>query len=208
VQAAVHVASLNRGSLDAATLDIASGATSVDMLASASTDQLVTAQTPATSSQRPTLALTPDHVAHLQLASSGAQGGPSVVTVALNPSVVWTIDLDGGATEERVNMSGGKLAAINLGAGTSRAVLTLPITHSAQLIRESGGASDLTVLVPKAAATKVECHGGAGSATIFGATHSGVAGGEVFTDPGYASASDRVDLELQGGVSSLVVRRP
>jgi hypothetical protein len=202
-----HAVTLSRGSLSSATLEIASGATSVDVLAAAGSNLLVSARTPTTSSQRPTLALSPDHVADLQLASSDGGGGPSVVTVLLNPSVVWTIDLDGGATAERVDMSHGQLAAIDLGAGASRAVLTLPTAHSTQVIRETGGVSDLTVVLPAAAATKVAVHGGAGTATIIGHTHSGVAGGETFTDPSYPDASDRVDLDLQGGVSSLVVRR-
>jgi hypothetical protein len=207
VPSTAHLAALSRGGASSATLELASGATSVDIVATASTSQLVAAATPATSSQRPTLALSTDHVVQLQLASSGSGRGPSVLSVELNPAVVWTIDLDGGATVERVDMSQGQVAMIALGAGTSRAVLNMPPARSTQVIRETGGVSDLTVAVPEAAATKVTVDGGASSATILGTAHTGVSGGTVYTDPAYPMASDRVNVELQGGVSSFLLRR-
>jgi hypothetical protein len=202
-----HQVSVPSGSLRAATLDVSSGVTDLAVSVGAASGRLATVSTPPTSGQRPALALTHGGVADLQLVSVGTQGGPSVVDVRLDPGVVWTIELDGGAGVETVDLRGGRVALVDLAAGVTRATIDLPAASGTQTVHEAGGASELTVVVPAAAAAAVHVSGGASTVRIGTRTHSGVGGNQTFTDPGYASASDRVDLELQGGVSSVDVRR-
>jgi hypothetical protein len=201
-----HRVAVGRGSTTAATLDVESGATSVDVAVGSPISALLTATTPAGSGQVPALVTGTDHSVDLQLRSIGG-GGPLVVQVTLSPLVVWTINLDGGATVERVDLRGGHLAAINLGAGVSRADVYLPPQRGTQNLRETGGVSALTVTVPATVAVKVRAGGGAGSVQLNGTTHSGVSGGSTFSDPGFATAPARAYLDLSGGVSAVVVRR-
>jgi hypothetical protein len=206
---AVHLVSLAAGVHRTATLNVASGATSIEVGSANLSGRLITASTPPTSSQQPALAMSASGVAELQLTSAGVGGvggGPSIVDVVLSSSVVWTINLDGGATEESVDMRGGHLALLNLSAGTTRATIDLPARAGTQVVREIGGASELTVSVPSSVSSRVQVAAGAGSVTIGTVAHSGVGGDQTFSDPGYGTASRRLDLELQGGVSSVVVR--
>jgi hypothetical protein len=53
----------------------------------------------------------------------------------------------------------------------------------------------------------VAAAGGAGSVTIDGATHSGVAGGSMWTPDNWAAAADRYDIDATSGVSTLNVSR-
>jgi hypothetical protein len=202
-----HLASVAAGSLRAATLDVSSGVTELTISMGALRGQLATVATPSTSGQRPALLLSHSGVADLQLVSTGAAGGPSAVDVRLDPGVLWTIELDGGASVETVDLRGGRVALVDLAAGVTRATIDLPAGTGTQTVREVGGASDLTVAVPAATAASVDVGGGAATVRIGAQTHSGVGGNQTFTDPGYATAADRLDLELQGGVSSVDVRR-
>ncbi|MFC7760502.1 hypothetical protein ACFQY4_22570 [Catellatospora bangladeshensis] len=43
--------------------------------------------------------------------------------------------------------------------------------------------------------------------TVDGVRRSGIAGGTVFTPPGWADAADRYDVDATAGVSTLTVDR-
>jgi hypothetical protein len=202
-----HQAALNRGSMTAATLDVDGGATSVHITTANLTGKLLTVVTSPVASQRPILAAAPGGVVTLRFASAGAGGGSSVVDVVLDRSVTWRLDLAGGATTEVVDMRGGHVALIDLSAGASNETIDLPASAGTQVVRELGGASNLTVTLPKVVATQVDVHGGASSVVIGTATHTGVGGNHSFVDPRYPTAADRLELDLQGGVSHVHVRR-
>lgn len=204
--AASHSAALDRSSLRKATLDVTSGATSVDIKVAALSKKLLAASTPATSGQGPVLARSADGVATVQLSSIGDNGGPSQIDVVLDSSVVWTIDLDGGATAEHLDMRGGVVDMVDLSAGTTRATIILPARQGTQLVREVGGASELAVIAPASEAAQIQVEGGAGSVQIGAITHTGVAGGTAFADIGYLRARQRLEVQLVGGVSSVRVR--
>ena len=201
-----HLSALNRGALRAATLDVVSGTTKVDIRVADLAGKLLVATTPAASTQVPVLGLSSPDVVTLQLGSSGAGSGVSAVAVVLDASVRWTIDLDGGAREEVVDMRGGHLVLLDLGAGTTCATVTLPARRGTQLVRESGGASELTVTAPPSVSRRVTVSGGAGSVRIGSVTHTGVGSARTFVDVGYLRAPQRLDVELQGGVSAVRIR--
>ncbi|HEX3825459.1 MAG TPA: hypothetical protein VHV79_13455 [Mycobacteriales bacterium] len=205
--ALLHQASLNRGSTHVATLDVAGGANSVRITAADLPGKLVSVTTSPASGQRPVLTAVPGGIVNVQFASVGPGAASSVVDVVLDRSVVWRIDLAGGATSETVDMTGARLASLDLSAGASVENLTLPATSGTQVVREEGGASKLTVTMPSAAAARVDVHGGAGSLTIGRTTHTGIGGDQSFVDPTYSTAKDRLDLELQGGVSRVKLSR-
>jgi hypothetical protein len=202
--AASHVRTVARGSLRAATLDLTSGATTVTVEVTNVAGALLRVSTPATSGQRPTIALSGDGVADVGLASIGS-GGSSAIDITLAPGIAWSIDLDGGATVENIDMRGGVLARLDLTAGVSQATIALPSRTGTQLIHEVGGASEIELRTSSAAATKVAVIGGAGRVRLGGVSHSGVAGGTTYSSPGYRTAPSRVDLELTGGVSDVDV---
>jgi hypothetical protein len=202
----IHGVALNRGLLRTATLDLASGATSVEIRTANLSGKLATASTPPTSPQSPRFVLT-GRVAHLQLTSSGSAGGPSLVTVDLNSSVIWTIVLDGGATEDHLDLRGGKADRVDFVGGVTSATVNLPARTGTQLVQEVGGASKLTVTVPRSVATRVTVGGGASTVKVGRITTTGVAAGQTLVDPGYATAAERLNLELTGGVSSVTVHK-
>jgi hypothetical protein len=203
----LHQAALDRGSATAATLTIDGGATTVHITVGNVVGKLLTVVTPLGSGQRPILTAGPGGTVDLRFASAGAGGGPAAVDVVLARSVLWRLDLDGGATAESVDMRGGRVALVDFAAGASRESIDLPAGSGTQVVREVGGTSQLTVDVPSTVAARVDVHGGASSVELGTTTHTGIGGNQTFLDPGYATARDRLELDLQGGVSSVRVRK-
>ena len=135
------------------------------------------------------------------------EAGPAVVEVLLSSSVRWRVRLAGGAADEAVDLGGGPGGDVDFSAGTARASVLLPVGRGTQHVVLGGGASQLVVRLSGNAPARVAAIGGAGSVTVDGDTHSGVAGGSVWTPSGWSSAADRYDIDATSGVSVLTVER-
>jgi hypothetical protein len=133
--------------------------------------------------------------------------GPAVVDVVLDDDVRWQVRLAGGASEESVDLTGGPGGDVDFSAGTSRAAVTLPAGSGTQRVVLGGGASVLGVRLAGNAPARVAARGGAGSVTIDGQTRSGIAGGTVWDQNGWSSATDRFDIDATAGVSTITVER-
>lgn len=134
-------------------------------------------------------------------------GGPGNVVIDLNSAVSWRIALDGGAAEENVDLSGGRLSELDLGAGAGRITAVLPPPRGTVPVRMTGGASSFEVRLPSQVQARVLFAGGAGEATIDGAVHTGIAGSTALTTPGWSTAANRYSVENAAGVSSFTLAR-
>jgi hypothetical protein len=133
--------------------------------------------------------------------------GPAVVTVELSDDVAWNVRLAGGATDETVDLTGGRGGNVDFSAGTSRAAVALPAATGTQRVTISGGASQFSVRLVGNAPVRVAAQGGAGSVTVDGETHTGVAGGSVWTPDDWAAATSRYDIDATAGVSTMTIAR-
>jgi hypothetical protein len=134
----------------------------------------------------------------------GGQGG-AVLSVTLSPDVAWQLDFGGGAGPVTVDMTGGQVAGVDFAQGISDASVTLPRPAGTVLLRLEGGASQLAVSVPAGVPARVTAGDGASQVTVAGASYSGVAAGTVITQPGWAVATGRVDIDATSGVSQVQV---
>lgn len=134
-------------------------------------------------------------------------GGPALVTVVLSDDVRWRVRLTGGASDQAVDLTGGRGGDVEFVAGTSRAEVSLPAAAGTQRINVGGGASQLVVHLTGNAPVRVATKDGAGDVTVDGQSLGGVAGGSVFTVPGWDTAADRFDIDATSGVSAVTVSR-
>jgi hypothetical protein len=132
---------------------------------------------------------------------------PGNVVIDLNSAVVWRIALDGGATEEDIDLSGGRLSELDLGAGAGRITAVLPAPRATVPVRMTGGASSFEVRLPGQVEARVLFAGGAGEATIDGAVHTGIAGSTTLATPGWNTAVNRYSVENAAGLSSFTLDR-
>lgn len=190
-----------------ATLDVVDGATTVQVSSARSLGgPLYRVSTPAGSGIRPLVSQTGATVEVGQTGTSPRTGIPSLDIVVAR-GVRWTIDLDGGATTESVDMRRGLLSSLDFGAGVSRASVRLPAAVGTQSVTLAGGASQLLVVAPPGAPAQVQAVGGASQVLLDGADHIGVAGGSVFTDPGWTGSRNRYAIMLSSGVSDFRMSR-
>ncbi len=193
------------GALDGsrvAELDVESGASSVTVRAAALGGDLYRVSTPSGAGIRPDVVR---HGGRVQVFLVSAGSGPAAVTVLVARGVRWELRFDGGATDVVANLGGARLSSVDFVAGDSHIGLTLPAPHGSVPVRMAGGASQFTIEVPSGVPVRTSLDGGAGSVELDGVTHTGVAGGTVFTPFGWTAAADRYDVVAQAGVSALTV---
>jgi hypothetical protein len=133
------------------------------------------------------------------------RAGPAAVTVTLSDEIRWTVRLSGGATGERVDLTGGPGGDIDFVAGTSRAEAALPAAPGTQRITMSGGADQFVVRLAGDAPARVAATGGAASVTIDGRLHTGVPADATWTPDTWATATSRYDINATAGVSTMTV---
>ncbi|WP_329108786.1 hypothetical protein OG792_09115 [Micromonospora sp. NBC_01699] len=201
-----HVASGPRNDRREATLDLVNGSDAVRVRAADLGTDLYRISTAEDARVRPSVQVDGDTVL-AGLAGTG-RGGPAIVTVLLSDAVRWRIRLGGGAGEEIVDLTGGRVAEVEFSAGTNRAELTLPPPTGTVRVVMSGGASQFLVHLTGDAPARVRAGGGAGTVTVDGVSRSGVAGGTVITPPSWANTPDRYDIDATAGVSTLTINRP
>jgi hypothetical protein len=188
-----------------AELNVVSGSDTVVVRAADLGDQLFRASAPTGSRVVPVADVT-DSVVRVSLTDAGGKGAANLV-VELNNQVHWRIRLDGGAKQATVAMAGGRLTALDFGAGNSRIEASLPMPQGTVPVRMAGGASVFDLRLPREVATQVRVAGGAGSVSIDGTVHSGIPGGTVYTPDGWDSATNRYLIDNTAGVSSLTLDR-
>lgn len=168
-------------------------------------DRLFRVQTPDGGDRIPRVAVVGDEV-KVGFADTG-RGGVSVAEVQLNSAVRWNIRVLAGATEQVVDLTGGKVAGLELAGGATRIELTLPPPEGTTTVRMSGGVAQWTVHRGGDAPVRVRVGSGAGNVTVDGVPHNGISGGTVLSPPGWDAAQNRIDIDAVAGMSSLVVDR-
>jgi hypothetical protein len=201
-----HLVSLPRGTTTAAGMDLESGVSEVDVTTADLHGQLITAITPGDAGIVPSLTSGANGIVRVDVPHAAGGGGPARLVVVLDRSVTWSVFLDGGASTERVDLRGGSADVVDLGAGVSTATVMLPQPTGTDLLRMTGGASRLVIGVPKTSPTRVHLKGGASSVRIGAVRRNGVGGVATYDRHGYAAAANRIDLEIEAGVSTLEVR--
>jgi hypothetical protein len=186
-----------------AQFELLSGAASVTVRAEDLGADLYRASTPLDSGLLPR-PVDHDGRVELQLVPSGPNG-PSVVDIRLNSRVRWTLRMDGGATQQTLDLSAGSVASVDIVAGVTRIDLSLPRPQGTVPVRLAGGASEFTVRVPAGVPSRATAGGGAGTVSLNGQARHGVSAGTVLATSGWDTAADRYDLQLSSGVGTVTV---
>jgi hypothetical protein len=205
-QSRAHVLAGGSAHRSAATLDVVSGTTNVTVSAGSRAGLLYVVRTPAGSGIRPLATLDDGTLRVGQTADRDGSGVP-MIDIELARGVRWTINLDGGAATETVNMTKGSLSSLSFGAGVTMASVRLPAPTGTLTLTLAGGATRLLVVAPSGAPAEVKVVGGASQVSLDGVSHTGVAGGSAFADPAWAGSSNRYAIDLLAGVSEFQMSR-
>jgi hypothetical protein len=207
--AAPHTASLGAGGSSRATLDVLTGTTTLTIGTAdfGAGGPLLRVSTPAGGP--------PPHLRGTDVSGTARPGqatvvelsapGASQVTVTLNTAVGWRLILGGGTTRTSADLRGGQVTGIAFTAGSSVISLALPRPRGNVPVQLAGGTGQFLLSLPDGVPARVTADGGAGEVALEGQDHLGVAGGSVFTTPGWAVGAAGFDIDATAGASRVAV---
>lgn len=124
-------------------------------------------------------------------------------TVGLTSEVPLDLRVDAGASRNLLDLRDLRVRSLELHTGASETRILLPRAAGATSVRAETGAASLTLEVPSGVAARIRTRVVLGSVQIDQTRFPQVSGGHESAD--YATAANRVDIDVQGGVGSLRV---
>jgi hypothetical protein len=123
--------------------------------------------------------------------------------VRLNPTVPLVIEVATGASKNTLDLSGLRAARVVLDTGMSDTDLTLPAAAGFTTVEVHSGLADVTIRVPPGVAASIRGSVGLGSLSVDQTRFPPTADG--FESPDYATAPNRAELRVDGGLESVKV---
>jgi len=124
--------------------------------------------------------------------------------VRLNPNPRLALHFKTGASETRLDLTDLRVAEMTLETGASSTRLTLPAHAGWTRARVASGAASVEVVVPPGVAARIHGVVAIGSFQVDQQRFPRRNGG--YESPDYETATHRVELNVEGGVGSVVVR--
>lgn len=128
----------------------------------------------------------------------------SAWTVGLTGEVPLDLKLEAGASRTRLDLSGTLTRRLEIKTGASETTVTLPRAAGMTDVKAEAGAASLTFIVPSGVAARI--HGTVALGSIRVDEDRFPRFGSDFQSTDYGSATNRVDLDINGGVGSVRVR--
>jgi hypothetical protein len=123
--------------------------------------------------------------------------------VGVTGEVPLDLRLDTGAARARLDLTELRLRTLELHTGASDTRVRLPRAAGATTVTAETGAAALVVEVPRGVAARIRSRMAIGSSQVDEQSFPRTSTGHESAD--YATAANRVDLDLQGGVGSIRV---
>jgi predicted membrane protein len=125
-------------------------------------------------------------------------------TVHLNEEIPLSLNLETGASDTRVDLTDLRVTDLRLQTGASSSEISLPAGagHTKAVIRS--GAASIKVRVPDGVAARIKASGGIADIQVNKSRFPRVGG--VYQSEDYATAENKVDIDIETGVGSVSVR--
>jgi DNA-binding MarR family transcriptional regulator len=128
------------------------------------------------------------------------------IEARLNPSLPWSVEIDGGITDLNADLRAVPFGGLDLRGGVNHLELRLPRPDGTVRIAIEGGSSQARVTRPAGVPIALSARGGV-SRLRFDARKMDASGSDLrLQSDGFATAPDRYELEVGGGISDLRVR--
>lgn len=124
--------------------------------------------------------------------------------VALTPDVPLELVFETGASDTRLDLSSLRVSDLRLKTGASATDITLPAAAGSTRVHVSSGAASVVLRVPAGVAARVSGTMGLGRLDVDTVRFPRGEGGYASSD--FASAANRADIQVEGGVGSVEVR--
>jgi hypothetical protein len=124
-------------------------------------------------------------------------------SVSLNDTIALSLDLQTGANEARIDLTDLQVTELQLQTGASSTRITLPASagHTKAAIRS--GAASVSVRVPTGVAARIQAQSGLAEVRVDRSRFTRMGG--VYQSEDYATAENKVDIDIETGVGSVDV---
>jgi hypothetical protein len=142
----------------------------------------------------------------ITMAGASQQTGSNLnqLDVQLDRKVRWELVLNGGSSQEYVDLSQGQIQSLDLSAGAYQMHVNLGKTAGSVPVKVTGGATDLILHLPSDTGANLHVSGTVNQVTIDGDNHGRVTGGGSFT-VGSGGAEDGYLIDCKAGLNTLTV---
>ena len=120
----------------------------------------------------------------------------------LSRDVPIQLKLNGGVGQSTVDLSHLKVTQLDVNTGVGQSTITLPRMGQVEATIDAG-VGEVTVIIPAGMPARIRVSGGLGQTDVNGNFQRN---GDEYVSPGYDSATDRVNLQISGGIGRVTVR--
>ncbi|HEX9609374.1 MAG TPA: hypothetical protein VGA26_01185 [Candidatus Limnocylindria bacterium] len=143
----------------------------------------------------------------VEIEAAGAGGWPWNGELRWDAGVTADVPLvlrvETGASRSSIDAGELRLRRLELKTGASQARVALPRAAGLTSVKVEAGAASVTIEVPAEVAARIRSGMALGSTVVDQARFP--RSGDVYESPGFASAENRVEIEVEGGVGSVRV---
>ncbi|MFC3990204.1 hypothetical protein [Actinoplanes siamensis] len=141
----------------------------------------------------------------VRLRATGSDGLDEV-RIVLNRDLRWDLRLPAGAGEQQLDLRGGRVGRIDLGA-CGLAEVRLPEPAGTVPVTFTGGVGAVVLAADTSAPFRIRLDGGAGAVVTPWTTSNGTPMGAVLQEDGWHRAADRYEVRAAAGTGSVLLRR-
>lgn len=123
--------------------------------------------------------------------------------IGLYPQVPLALRINGGIGRATLDLTALNLTSLNIDAGIGAIDMTTP-KSGVVTMRVNGGVGAATITVPPGVAARIRVDGGLGGIRVDESRFPKF--GSVYQSADYASAANRIDIDVDGGVGSITIR--
>jgi hypothetical protein len=138
------------------------------------------------------------------LVTLSVQNAPAL-TVTLNSAVAWQLDLAGGSTQTIADLRNCQLAGLSFTKGSDVIDIQLPRPAGSVPVDLAAWASRFTLALPPGVQARVTAVKGAGEVSLYGAAHTAVTAGSVFTTASWSQGTAGFDIDATAGAAHITV---
>lgn len=124
--------------------------------------------------------------------------------VALSSTPEMTLDINGGAASANLDLRDLQITDINIDVGASDVDITMPASAGRVTADIDAGAADISIVIPEGVAARINADTGVSSLDIDESRFPKNDG--RYASPDFDDAENRVDIDIDSGVSSITVR--
>jgi len=134
---------------------------------------------------------------------SGFSGRGGQWDLQLNQQTPIDLRISTGVGSAELDLESLTLTALDVDTGVGETTITLP-ARGAFAATINGGVGQITILAPDTLALRIRAEAGLGSVNVEGDYQQT---DERYVSPNYDQAKDKVELAVEGGIGSIIIRQ-